>query len=288
MGKRSRKVESQEVGLEIGAIVFRHFLRTEYLHYGLFTNGLTADVANLAEAQQNYADFLIAGVPAGVRSILDVGCGTGKLASELIARGYRVDCVSPGKTLTRRARELLGNSARIYESKFEHLNPDTRYDLVLFSESFQYIPMHRAFENALQSLNPGGYVMICDFFRTDAPGRSPLGGGHAFGEFEGVVKRFPLREMEGKDITGETAPTLDLVNSFSLEVMLPVYTLIFHFLEDRFPWFVRFVKWKYRKKLEKLERKHFRGERNAKSFARYKTYRFYLFQAEDSRAAAVH
>jgi cyclopropane fatty-acyl-phospholipid synthase-like methyltransferase len=104
MEKNNRKVDSKEVGLEIGLIFFKHFLNTEYLHYGFFDDELPADIANLAKAQQNYADFLMSHIPTGTKTILDVGCGSGKFASELIKKGYTVDCVSPGTILTNHAR----------------------------------------------------------------------------------------------------------------------------------------------------------------------------------------
>lgn len=278
MGKKNRKVDSKEVGLEIGLIFFKHFLKTEYLHYGLFTNGLETDIANLAKAQQNYADFLMENIPAGTKTILDVGCGSGKFASELIKKGFQVDCVSPGTILTNHARGILGDKVKIYQSKFEDVNTDKKYDLILFSESFQYIPMNNSFTNGLNALNPGGHIMVCDFFQTDAEGKSPLGGGHKFSEFNEVIKKFPVQLIKEQDITKETAPTIDLVNSLSMEVLLPIYNLIFLLVEDRFPWVAKFIRWKYKKKLDKMQNKHFRGERNGKNFVKYKTYRFYLFQ----------
>ncbi|HSZ25604.1 MAG TPA: hypothetical protein VK766_07805, partial [Cytophagaceae bacterium] len=58
MSKKNRKVDSKEVGLEVGLILFKYFLNTEYLHYGYFSNGLATEVQNLAQAQINYAEFL--------------------------------------------------------------------------------------------------------------------------------------------------------------------------------------------------------------------------------------
>jgi 2-polyprenyl-3-methyl-5-hydroxy-6-metoxy-1,4-benzoquinol methylase len=278
MGKKNRKVDSKEVGLEIGLIFFKHFLKTEYLHYGLFSDGLETDIANLAKAQQNYADFLMSNIPAGTKTILDVGCGSGKFASELIKNGYTVDCVSPGSILTNHARGILGNKANIFQSKFEDVKTDKKYDLILFSESYQYIPIDSSMGNALNFLNPNGHIMVCDFFRTDAPGKSPLGGGHDFKEFQEKIKNFSVKIIKEKDITKETAPTIDLVNSLSMDVILPIYNLIFLLVEDRFPWVAKFIKWKYKTKLDKMQNKHFKGERSGANFMKYKTYRFYLFQ----------
>ena len=278
MEKNKRKVDSKEVGLEIGLIFFKHFLNTEYLHYGFFDDELPADIANLAKAQQNYADFLMSHIPTGTKTILDVGCGSGKFASELIKKGYTVDCVSPGTILTNHARGVLGDKVQIYQSKFEDVKTDNKYDLILFSESFQYIPMDNSFTNGLNALNSGGHIMISDFFQIDVEGKSPLGGGHNFKEFQEIIKKYPVKLIKEQDITKETAPTIDIVNSLSMEVLFPITNLISLLAEDRFPLAVKFIKWKYKKKLEKLQNKHFKGERNAINFIKYKTYRFHLFQ----------
>ena len=50
--------------------------------------------------------------PGGVRSVLDLGCGTGLLAGELIARGYRVAGVDASDAMLARARERLGVKCR--------------------------------------------------------------------------------------------------------------------------------------------------------------------------------
>ncbi len=278
MEKNNRKVDSKEVGLEIGLIFFKHFLNTEYLHYGFFDDELPADIANLAKAQQNYADFLMSHIPTGTKTILDVGCGSGKFALELIKKGYTVDCVSPGTILTNHARGVLGDKVQIYQSKFEDVKTDNKYDLILFSESFQYIPMDNSFTNGLNALNSGGHIMISDFFQIDVEGKSPLGGGHNFKEFQEIIKKYPVKLIKEQDITKETAPTIDIVNGLYMEVLFPITNLISLLAEDRFPLAVKFIKWKYKKKLEKLQNKHFKGERNAINFIKYKTYRFHLFQ----------
>ncbi len=46
--------------------------------------------------------------PEGVRSVLDLGCGTGLLAGELIARGYRVVGVDASDAMLALARGRLG------------------------------------------------------------------------------------------------------------------------------------------------------------------------------------
>ena len=279
--KSKRKVDSKEIGLEAGLMVMKFFLKTEYIHYGYFTNGLAADVTNLKKAQDNYAEMLFSNIPSGTVTILDVGCGSGKTAFELINRSYKVDCVSPGKILTEYARNLVGDSATFFQSKFENLESNKKYDLVLFSESFQYIPMDKSIAKALELLNPGGHIMVSDFFKTDPEKKSKLGGGHEYDEWLKYKSTYPIKLVTEIDITAETAPTIDIVNQLSMEVIKPVWTNLWALAEDRFPMVVKFVKWKYEKKISKIENKHFTGQRTGNKFKEYKKYMFYLFRAND-------
>jgi len=97
--KKNRTIDSKEVGLEIGLIFMKHFIKTEYLHYGFFTPDIPVEMQSLAKAQQNYAEFLLERIPSGTKSILDVGGGSGKFAQVLTQLGYRVVMVSPSKLL---------------------------------------------------------------------------------------------------------------------------------------------------------------------------------------------
>lgn len=277
--KKNRTVDSKEVGLETGLMIFKFFLKTEYLHYGYFSEGLEADVTNLKKAQENYAELLFSHIPEGTKTILDVGCGSGKTAQQLIARGYKVDCVSPGQLLTNYARKLVGDDAEFFQCKFENIKTDKKYDLVLFSESFQYIPMDQSIPRALALLNPGGHIMVCDFFKNDPEGKSKLGGGHQYDEWMEKKATFPITTLAEKDITAETSLTIDIVNQFNMDVLKPVWSSVWALGEDRFPFLIRMVRKMYRKKIEKMENKHFTGQRTGENFRNYKKYMFYLFQA---------
>jgi len=277
--KKNYKVDSREVGLELGLRVYKFFLKSEYLHYGYFKDGLEADIANLKKAQENYAGLIFSHIPEGTKTILDVGCGSGKTAEQLVAKGYQVDCVSPGHILTAYAKDLLGDKAGFFECKFEDIVTDKKYDMVLFSESFQYIPMDKTIPGALKLLNPGGYIIASDFFHTDPEDLSKLGGGHDYQKWLKYKESFPIKTLAEKDITAETSYTIDLVNQLNAEVIKPVWTSAWSLGEDRFPLIIKLIRRIYRKKLQKLEDKHFTGKRNGELFRKYKKYMFYLFQA---------
>lgn len=162
---KDKKTISREIGLEIGTLCGRHFLNVERLHFGYWTKDLKVDLSHLPAAQKNYTDFLMSNIPDGVHTILDVGCGMGHTAKRLTEAGYAVDCVSPSAFLAQQARELLQDKCKIFECFYEQLHTEKRYDLVLFSESFQYIAPETAIQKTLALLNPEGQMLICDVFK---------------------------------------------------------------------------------------------------------------------------
>ena len=74
--KKRPAITSRDLGLEFAAICGKHFLGLEHLHYGYWPEGLPVSINNLRTAQENYTSFLLSQIPAGVRTILDVGCGS--------------------------------------------------------------------------------------------------------------------------------------------------------------------------------------------------------------------
>jgi SAM-dependent methyltransferase len=274
------KVTTQDVGLEMAVVVGRFFFRTDHLHYGYWPPGLATTIENLKLAQDAYLDFLVAHIPATVRSVLDVGCGTGVLAQRLINAGLGVTCVSPSPFLTRQTLQRLKGRGNVFECRFEELATDKRYDLLMFSESFQYVELPSVFAKAAPLLAPGGSMLICDFFRKDVDGQSHIGGGHRLSKFLSAVDESHFTIVENLDITQQTAPTMDLANNVCLDVLLPLWQAIGDFLNLRYPRTMRAVRWKFRKKIEKLEAKYFRGARSGAHFAEFKAYRLFLLRPD--------
>ncbi|OGS19868.1 MAG: hypothetical protein A2252_05000 [Elusimicrobia bacterium RIFOXYA2_FULL_39_19] len=279
MGKRN-KADSKEIGLDLGIILSKYFFKTEHLHYGYWTKDLEVDPFNLAKAQDNHTNFIVSNIPDGTKTILDVGCGIGKLSQRFISLGYKPECVSPSKLLTKYAREILGGDILIHECKYEDLHTDKRYDLIVFSESYQYVDLVKSFENSLKYLNTGGHILICDFFKTDAKGESALGGGHHLKEFYETAKRYPLKMLKDIDITREAAPNLKLIDDFLTKVGVPVWQALLDYMDKKSPFVSKIIKWKFRKKIDKINKKYFSGTRNAENFAIFKSYRLFLFKKE--------
>ncbi|PCI30504.1 MAG: hypothetical protein COB67_01605 [SAR324 cluster bacterium] len=273
-----QKVDAKEVGLDVGLILAKHFYKTDYLHYGYWTDDLSVESGNIVKAQENYAEYLLKHMPEGVKSILEVGCGSGKFTARLLDMGYQVDCVSPSPNLTRHVRQRVDGRGTIFECGYEDVQTEKKYDLVLFSESFQYIPLKESLTNTTRFLNDGGHLLICDFFRTGVSGTSPIGGGHDLKKFYHQMSQYPFEILVDEDITKETAPSMDIVNDFLTEVLKPVYDLIFYVLDNNYPKISKFIRWKWAKKIKKVDRKYFQQRSNAASFAHFKSYHLLLCQ----------
>lgn len=269
---------SRELGLELAAICGKHFLKLKHLHYGYWTKDLQLDITNLHIAQENYTDFLVSHIPNGVKTILDVGGGTGQTAKKLIDIGYHVDCVSPSPFLNEQTRSLLPNTSQVFECTYEQFQTQCKYDVVLFSESFQYVRLDKALEKTLTLLNNGGYLLICDFFKMDVNGNGVMHGGHKLAKFQQCIAQYPFELIEDIDITEQTAPNLDIFDDTVRNVVGPVLDSSLHYLANRYPLMVKFLRWKYRKKIERTYRKYFNSGRTSEDFRKFKTYRLLLYK----------
>ena len=276
-----RESGSREVGLKIGWICGEYFLQLKHLHYGYWTEGLQVEIANLRAAQEEYVKFLLSHIPQGVKTVLDVGCGAGQVAHRLLEAGYAVDCVSPSPFLTEQARKSVGDKSEIFGCKYEKLETQNRYDLIMFVESFQYIDLPTALAKTAQFLNPGGHLLICDIFKKSGQEKGRQSGGHDLHKLLALIETSPFSLVEDIDITEQTAPNIDLLNDALEKVAKPVVESISDFLSDRYPTVFKVLSWKYQDELEKLNKKYSGGSRTGEQFRQFKSYRLLLYRKND-------
>lgn len=272
------KFDNREAELKLLMAFSKQFLNTDDLHFGYWTDDLDVSVANFPQAQENHSQFVIAHIPADTKTVLDVGMGMGKMSDRLRRLGYEVEGVSPSSFLTEEARKLLGEDFRIYELPIEDMETDKRYDLVLFSESFQYVDMERALATVNHLLNDNGHLLICDFFQAEAEGQSPLKAGPKLTSFYRLIRQFPFKEVENIDITKETAPTMDFSNDIQQNFVKPLYEIILGKFESKLPRLYKLFRWKFKKKLDKLEWRYFSNSGDGKAFRKFKSYRLLLYR----------
>lgn len=207
-----QKLNTQAIGLDTALALSKWLTGTEHLHYGLWT-GLDVNAANVGPAQDAYSARLFAHLPAGPLRILDIGGGAGETAKKLIAMGHSVEIVVPSAYLAGRCR-INAPTAVVHEATFQDAQPQGPFDLCLFSESFQYIPLKQSLPKALSLLGPSGEILIGDCFRSAqyAPvaGRRICGGGHRIAAFEAALANLPVQVLAKEDITADVAPSIDV------------------------------------------------------------------------------
>jgi SAM-dependent methyltransferase len=259
-------------------VLSRFFLNTEHLHFGYWPDNLSVNLENLKKAQNCHSDQILNSVPDGVKTVLDVGSGSGGLAEKLVNNGYTVDCVSPSDYLSDAIEEKLKNSVSVYRSTFENLELEKKYDLVIFSESFQYVNIKKSLNKIPLAVHDKGHLLICDFFRQPGTGTKPLGGGHGWKVFQDSLASCSFTEIVNKDITKETARTYDLISQIINEVADPVRSLSAKYLDSHYPKGMRLLRWYFDKKIKRINRIYFSGKMTGEMFNKLKTYRVLLYR----------
>ncbi len=283
---------------ELGLVLAQQILGVEDLHYGLWEPDLELSLGNIVLAQQRYTEMILQQVAVLLADhpaprILDVGCGTGHMLQLMIERGFAVDAVNPSATLNQQVRARLATMPRtdskLFESDFESLPVSTscrqQYDLLLFSESFQYIPLPEIFAKSSMLLKPAGKLLICDFFKTDAhcdgaEGDRSFSGGHLLGLFYECVTATPFTLLHDEDLTPRISPNIALLDEWLTQRLLPASRSIDGFLSGRYPRLTALIKWLAQRKLERLRYKYFSGHRSQAVFEKYKSYRLLVLQLE--------
>ena len=209
--------------LDLFARIFKVFADTPWLHYGLWLPGETPSMPKLREAQERYVDKLVALLPPAPASVLDIGGGTGAMAGRLHSLGYEVEMLTPSEVQVGLAREALGDTVQVHLSRLEDFATDRRFDVCLFSESFQYMPMAVSLPKVKAMLKPGSRVVIADCFRSENyKGGRQIGGGHRFTTFVAESGKAGFRITSDEDVTAMAAGTILLDRGVYREVIAPI------------------------------------------------------------------
>ena len=196
----------------------------------------------------------------------------------MVNNNYKVECVSPSNYLSDAIAGKLKDSVKIHRTTFEKLKIEKSYDLVLFSESFQYVNIKDSLIKIPSLLNKNGSLLICDFFRQPGTGTKPLGGGHDWNVFQDNLKNHFFNNLIDIDITKETARTYDLINKLIRDVAVPVRELSSNYLSSQYPKGMKFLKWYFDKKISRMNRIYFSGNMTGEMFNKLKTYRILLYK----------
>ena len=129
---KNKEFKSREIGLEIGSLCCKYFLKSQHLHYGYWPEDLAVDVANLKAAQDNYDDFLHGHIPDGTKTILDVGCGTGEFIYYLKNAHPTIKCegLEYLPELCSMANKILGNCVKQGSILHKYNADKEKYDYI--------------------------------------------------------------------------------------------------------------------------------------------------------------
>lgn len=102
-------------------------------------------------------------MPAGPRSVLDLGCGTGDIALGLVERADRIDALDTSSAMLRVARARRRSpDARVrwLECPAEAFRPDACYSLIVAAESLHWMEWAEVFSWLPDALLPGAYLCL--------------------------------------------------------------------------------------------------------------------------------
>jgi SAM-dependent methyltransferase len=104
--------------------------------------------------------FLISRLPIGAK-VLEVGCGEGQVACELLQRGYRVTGLDSDSEALARAQ---ARGVRAVLASWPTFDSSGSFDAIAFTRSLHHInPLRESIVRARELLNPNGFLLIEDF-----------------------------------------------------------------------------------------------------------------------------
>ena len=133
----------------------------------------------------------------GDETVLDAGCGTGRVTAELARRlpSGRVVAVDASPSMVERARETLGPEAEVFVADLAELDLEEPVDAILSTAVFHWIPDHdRLFERLHAAMKPGGRLV------------AQCGGAGNVERFHGVVHAVADTEPFAEHVGGWPGP----------------------------------------------------------------------------------
>ena len=130
-------------------------------------------IAREPERPDRYEPFLLAHLPASGACVLEVGCGAGRLARAVAARGAAVTAIDLSPEMIRLARERTPREIVIdylCGDFSEHPWPLRSYDAVVSVATLHHVPAEPALRRMKSLVKPGGVLVVQDL-------RAPEGMG---------------------------------------------------------------------------------------------------------------
>lgn len=237
----AHRIDTANEGLDAYVYMAKTFADTPWLHYGMWDPDERVVMPNVRKAQERYVDKLMSLFPAPPARVFDIGGGTGAMAAHLSGLGYEVEMLTPSGVQINEAREKLGDDFVLHHKKFEDYDGPGGFDVLLFSESFQYVPLEQSLPKLKSLLKPDGVVIIADCFRGTGYRDGDLvpGGGHRYTDFEKAVPEYGFAFDQNIDVTEAVAPSMSIDQQFYRGFLGPLIEQLSAMLRHR----SRFLHW---------------------------------------------
>lgn len=215
---------------------------SSYLHYGYWepipsgSDELT--LSKLRTAQEAYATHLLSFLPAGIHTVLDVGCGNGGNAVKMLAEGLKVEGLAPdplqeANFLARTDGKAIFHPKTFDEfvQNFQNQSDRVSYDLMLFSESSQYMSPELIASGTAQILKSGGYVLLADMLRKDSEYKEGIFSNCLVNaDLHKAMEAAGFKLITTDDISDHIVPTIDICiqsfQTFGLSTMKYIANLV--------------------------------------------------------------
>lgn len=225
-------------------------LKLESLHLGLWDKEDSFTVEGMQAAQRRYTEELLKMIPSKVKTVLDAGCGTGTTSVKLLEEKYEVEVLNPDPYQKDLALNNLPKDIVYHQEKFEEYSGENKFDLILMSESSQYMDTSLMAEKAYQSLNKEGYLLVADYLRkSDTEFYKTC---KIKSEFLNTLKEKGFKLEKTKDITEATIPTLSLGKKLFNDFADPILKIIVDYMEEDQPRIKKVISFLASKKLAKV------------------------------------
>lgn len=256
-----RSLDKHNKALDPMHLMYDNVLKSGYLHFGYWPTEKAREAGVLdafCSAQERFAAELLACLPPGTHRVLDVGAGMGRLSQEMTTRGHTVTAVTPSSVQAEHIATRYP-AVTVKQGLFQDVGPTLTpgsYDVLVFSESFRYMPLDRAVPLFDRLLSKNGRVVIGDWF---AQNTATHGRGHDHNEavFRKLAQTHGWAIESERDVTQNILPTLTLAQEILCGLYLPLAGLVLSkFAQKRprlfrlcLPWMTR---WMERKLLPQL------------------------------------
>ncbi|MDZ7968035.1 MAG: hypothetical protein RM368_24300 [Nostoc sp. DedSLP03] len=129
----------------------------------------------------------------------------------MCSHGFSVEGLAPDALQQERFIHNTNSQVPFYLTRFEDFHKSYSYDLVLFSESSQYIAVDDLAQGAARLLSSGGYLLLADMMRSDAEYREGIFSNcHVASELQTALMQTGFKLIKTEDISTQVAPTIDL------------------------------------------------------------------------------